>query len=100
VIFLLWHINFSPFGIKRQKRRNLEAYNRKDTDLSTLVGQRVFDTDGDAVEAFALPVTLLPFQSKTKCENTVGSILFLALAKEKKKYVTVLNERDMPCSKV
>jgi hypothetical protein len=34
------------------------------------------------VEAFPLPVTVFPFQSKTKYENTLGSILVLALAQE------------------
>jgi hypothetical protein len=32
--FLLWPINFSPFGIKRQKRRNLEAFNKKDVNVT------------------------------------------------------------------
>jgi hypothetical protein len=33
-VLLLWPINFSPFGIKRQKRRKLEAFNNKDMKVS------------------------------------------------------------------
>jgi hypothetical protein len=63
-------------------------------NLSTRVGQRIFDTDRYAVESLALPSTLFPFQSKTKYENTLGITLVLALAQEE--YAFVPNERDMP----
>jgi hypothetical protein len=82
VVLLLWHINFSPFGIKRQKQRNLEAYNKKDINVNTWVVQRVYDTDKNVVEALPLPTTPFPFQSKTKYRNTVWSTLVLALAQE------------------
>jgi hypothetical protein len=32
---LHWPINFSPCGIKRQKRRNQEAFNKKDMNVIT-----------------------------------------------------------------
>jgi hypothetical protein len=35
VVLLLLPINFSPFDIKRQKRRNLEAFNKKDMNVNT-----------------------------------------------------------------
>jgi hypothetical protein len=79
---LLCPINFSPFGIKRQKQRNLEAFNKKDMKVNTWVGQRVYDTDEDVVEALPLPTTPFPFKSKNKYRNTLGSILVLALAQE------------------
>jgi hypothetical protein len=81
-VLLLWPINFFPFGIKCQKRRNLEAFNRKDVNVNTWVGQRVYDTDEDVVEALPLPTTSFPFQSKTKYTNTLESTLVLALAQE------------------
>jgi hypothetical protein len=46
------------------------------------VGQRINDTDRVVVEALPLPITLFPFQSKTKDSNTLGSTLVLALAQE------------------
>jgi hypothetical protein len=46
------------------------------------LGKEVFDTDKDAVVALPLPSTPFPFQSKTKYENTLGSILVLDLAQE------------------
>jgi hypothetical protein len=79
---LLWPINFFPFGIKRQKQRNLEACNKKDMNVSTWVGQWVYDTDEDAVEALPLPTTPFSFESKTKYRNTLGNTLVLDLAQE------------------
>lgn len=79
---MLWPINFSPFGIKHQKRRKLEAFSKKDMNVNTGVGQWVYNTDEDVVEALPLPTTLFPFQSKTKYKNTLESILVLALAQE------------------
>jgi hypothetical protein len=81
-VLLLWPINFSPFGIKRQKWRNLEAFNKKDMNVNTWVGQRVYDTDEDVVEALPLPTTPCPFQSKTKYRNILEGTLVLALAQE------------------
>jgi hypothetical protein len=60
-VLLLWPINFSPFGIKRQKRRNLEAFNKKDMNVSTWVGQRVYDTDKYVAEVVPLPTTVTPW---------------------------------------
>jgi hypothetical protein len=80
--FLLWPINFSPIGIKRQKRRNLEAFNKKDMNVNAWLGQRVYDTDENVVETLPFPTTPFPFQPKTKNENTLGSTLVLALAQE------------------
>jgi hypothetical protein len=34
-VLLLWLINFFPFGIKRQKQRNLKAFNKKDMKVNT-----------------------------------------------------------------
>jgi hypothetical protein len=79
-VLLLWRINFFPFGIKRQKRRNLEASIKKYMNVNTLVGQRVYNTNKDVMEALPLPTTSFPFQSKTKYRNTLGSTLVLALA--------------------
>jgi hypothetical protein len=81
-VLLLWPINFSPFGIKHEKQRNLEAFNKKDMKVNTWVGQRVYNTDEDVVEALPLPTTPFPFQSKTKYRNTLGSTLGLALVQE------------------
>jgi hypothetical protein len=50
--------------------------------VNTLVGQRVYDTDKVVVEAFPLPITPFPFQSKIKSRNTLGSTLDLVLAQE------------------
>jgi hypothetical protein len=47
---------------------------------SSLVGQRIDETDIVIVEALPLPNAPFPFQSKTKDRNTLGSILVLALA--------------------
>jgi hypothetical protein len=79
---LLWPINFSPFGVKHRKQRKLKAFNKKDMNVNTSVGQRVYDTDEVVVEALPLPITPFPFQSKTKYRNTLGSTLVLALAHE------------------
>ena len=81
-VLLLWPINFSPFGIKRQKWRIREVFYNKDMKVNTLVGQRIYDTDRVIVEALPLPKTLFPFQSKTKNRNILGSTLVLALALE------------------
>ena len=51
-------------------------------NVNTWVGQRVYDTDENIVEALPLPTTPFPFQSKSKSRNTLGSILVLALAQE------------------
>jgi hypothetical protein len=45
MVLLLWPSNFSRFGIKLKKRRNLEASNNKDMKLSIRVGQIVIDTE-------------------------------------------------------
>jgi hypothetical protein len=34
-VLLLWPINFSPFGNKRQNKENLEAFYKKDMNVST-----------------------------------------------------------------
>jgi hypothetical protein len=34
-ILLLWPINFSLFGIKHQKRRNLKTFNKKGINVNT-----------------------------------------------------------------
>ena len=46
------------------------------------IGQRVYDTNENVVEALPLPTTPFLFQSKTKYRNTLGSTLVLALAQE------------------
>jgi hypothetical protein len=84
-VLLLWAYYSLPFGIKRQKQRELEAYYslpKKDMNESSWVGQRINDTDRVVVEALPLPNTPFPFQSKTKDSNTLGSTLVLALAQE------------------
>jgi hypothetical protein len=81
-VLLLWSINFSPFGIKHQKRRNLEAFSKKDMNVNTWVGQRICVTDKSVVEALPLPTTPFPFQSKTKYRNTFENTLVLASAQE------------------
>jgi hypothetical protein len=63
-------INFSPFGIKRQKQKTWEAYSflpicKKDMSESLWVWQRINDTERVVVEALPLPKTPFPFQSKT-----------------------------------
>jgi phage FluMu protein Com len=55
VILFLWPINFSHFGIKCQKCRNLETFYKKDMKVSARVGQRIDDTDRVVVEALPLP---------------------------------------------
>jgi hypothetical protein len=86
-VLLLWaYINFSPFGIKRQKWRirGLDEFSpfEKDMNESSWVGQRIYDTDRVIVEALPLPNTSFPFQSKTKHRNTLGNTLVLAEAQE------------------
>jgi hypothetical protein len=81
-VLLIWSINFSHYGIKHQKRRILGGFNKKDMNVNTSVGQRVYDTDEDVVEALSLPTTPFPFQSKTKYRNKLESTLVLALAQE------------------
>jgi hypothetical protein len=81
-VLLIWSINFFPYGIKLQKRRNLGGFNKKDMNVNTWVGQRVYDTDEDVVEALSLPTTPFLFQSKTKYRNKLESTLVLALAQE------------------
>jgi hypothetical protein len=49
---------------------------------SSLVGQRINDTNIVIVETLPLPNTPFAFQSKTKDSNTLGSTLVLALAQE------------------
>jgi hypothetical protein len=51
-------------------------------NASTRVGQGIFDTDRDAVEALHLPSTPFSFKSKTKYGYTLGGILVLSLAQE------------------
>jgi hypothetical protein len=81
-VLLLWPIKFSPFGIKRQKRRNLEAFKKKDMNVNTWVGQRIRVSDKSVVEALPLPTTPFPFQSKTKYRNTLENKLVLASTQE------------------
>jgi hypothetical protein len=80
-ILLLWPVNFFPFGIKRQKQRNLRGL-VQDMNVNTWVEQRKYDTNRVVVEALPLPSTPFPFQSKTKHRNTLGNTLVLALAQE------------------
>ena len=51
-------------------------------NVNTWVGQMVYDSDENIVEALPLLTTLFLFQSKTKYRNTLGSTLVLALAQE------------------
>jgi hypothetical protein len=46
------------------------------------VGQRIYDTDENVVEALPLPTTSFPFKSNTKYRKTLGSTLVLALAQQ------------------
>jgi hypothetical protein len=81
--FYFGPIILSPFSIKRKKQKELEAFyslpqKRKDMNGSSCVRQRINDTDRVIVEALPLPITLFPFQSKTKDSNTLRSTLVLA----------------------
>jgi hypothetical protein len=80
--FLLWPINLSPFGIKRQNEEIRMPFLKKYMNVSTWVRQRVFDIDGDVVEALPLPSTPFSFQSKTNYGKTLGSTFVLVLAQE------------------
>ena len=80
--FCFGPITISPFGIKRQKRRKLEAFYKKDKNVNTWVVQRIDDTDRVGVEALPLSNTPFPFQSKTNHRDILESTLVLALAQE------------------
>ena len=56
-------------------KKKLEAFNKKDMNVNTRVGQRVYDTDKVVGEALLLPINPFPFQSKTKHRNTLGNTL-------------------------
>jgi hypothetical protein len=58
------------------------------------LGKRLLIPNEQAMEAFPLPATPFPFQSKTKYRNRLGSTLVLALSQKNKKYAFVPNERD------
>ena len=51
-------------------------------NVSTWVGQRVYDTDKDVMEVVPLLTTPFSFQSKTKYRNTLGRTLVLAMEQE------------------
>jgi hypothetical protein len=84
--FFFGPITLFPFGIKREKKRELEASNlsplEKDMNESSWVGQRINDTDRVVVDALPLPISSFPFQSRTNHGNTLGNTLVLALAQE------------------
>jgi hypothetical protein len=62
------------------KNEELVAFYKRDRNVNTGVGKRIYDIDRVVVEALPLRITPFPFKSKTKDRNTFGNTLVLDLA--------------------